>query len=215
MNLLITGLPGAGKGTQSENIVKQYGVVHLSTGDLFRHEISNKTDLGLEAKSFIDNGQLVPDQLTIKMLEKELLQEKYSNGFLLDGFPRTIAQAEFLDKMLVENKINLDGVIALDLAEDIIIERLVNRLYCPKCSSTFHKIFVKPQVEGICDKCGTELIQREDDKLESIKKRLAVANEQTMPVVDYYREQNKVFDIKMAKEDTETQVFDKIVEVLK
>ncbi len=215
MNLLITGLPGAGKGTQSENIVKQYNVVHLSTGDLFRHEISNKTDLGLEAKSFIDNGQLVPDQLTIKMLEKELLQDKYKEGFLLDGFPRTIAQAEFLDKMLAENNINLDGVIALDLAEEVIIERLVNRLYCPKCSATFHKIFVKPEVEGICDKCGAELVQREDDKLESIKKRLAVANEQTMPVVDYYRAQEKVFDIKMAKEDTEAQVFDKIVEALK
>ncbi len=214
MNLLITGLPGVGKGTQSENIVKEYGVVHLSTGNLFRAEISNKTDLGVEAKGYIDNGQLVPDELTIKMLEKELLSEKYSAGFLLDGFPRTIAQAEFLDKMLVENNIKLDGVIALDLNEDIIIERLVNRLVCPKCQSTYHKIFVKPTVEWVCDNCQTELVQREDDKLESIQKRLAVANEQTMPVVEYYRNQGKVLDVKMEKEDTESQVFDKIKRVL-
>ncbi len=214
MNLLITGLPGVGKGTQSENIVKEYGVVHLSTGNLFRAEISNKTDLGVEAKGYIDNGQLVPDELTIKMLEKELLNEKYSTGFLLDGFPRTIAQAEFLDKMLVENNINLDGVIALDLDEKIIIERLVNRLVCPKCQSTYHKLYVKPAVEWVCDNCQTDLVQREDDKLESIQKRLAVANEQTMPVVEYYRNQGKVLDVKMEKEDTESQVFDKIKRVL-
>ncbi len=214
MNLLITGLPGVGKGTQSENIVKEYGVVHLSTGNLFRSEISNQTELGIEAKNYIDQGQLVPDELTIKMLEQEIKKDQYKNGFLLDGFPRTIAQAEFLDKMLADNGLNLDGVIALDLDEEVIIERLVNRLVCPKCQASYHKLFIKPAVEWVCDKDGTELIQRDDDKLESIEKRLAVAKEQTMPVVDYYQAQNKVFSIKMTKSDTESQVFDKIRKVL-
>lgn len=214
MNLLITGLPGVGKGTQSEKIVSEYGVKHLSTGDLFRSEISQKTSLGLEAKGYIDQGQLVPDEVTIKMLKSELSKEEYKNGFLLDGFPRTIAQAEFLNKMLEESNMNLDGVIALDLDEEVIIERLVNRLVCPKCSASYHKLFVKPAVEGICDKCGAELVQRDDDKLESITKRLSVAKEQTLPVVDFYEELGKVYSIKMAKEDTEAQVFDKIKRVL-
>lgn len=214
MNLLITGLPGVGKGTQSEKIVSEYGVKHLSTGDLFRSEISQKTSLGLEAKGYIDQGQLVPDEVTIKMLKSELSKEEYKNGFLLDGFPRTIAQAEFLNKMLEESNMKLDGVIALDLDEEVIIERLVNRLVCPKCSASYHKLFVKPAVEGICDKCGAELVQRDDDKLESITKRLSVAKEQTLPVVDFYEELGKVYSIKMAKEDTEAQVFDKIKRVL-
>ncbi len=214
MNLLITGLPGVGKGTQSEYIVEKYGIVHLSTGNLFRNEIGNKTELGIEAKGYIDQGQLVPDELTIKMLEQEIKKDKYQNGFLLDGFPRTIAQAEFLDQMLTENTLNLDGVVALELDEEVIIERLVNRLVCPKCQVTYHKLYVKPEVEWICDKDGTELIQREDDKLESIEKRLAVAKEQTMPVINHYQAQNKVFTIKMTKSDTEAQVFDKICKVL-
>ncbi len=215
MNLLITGLPGVGKGTQSDLIVEKYNVVHLSTGDLFRAEIGGKTELGLEAKNFIDQGQLVPDEVTIKMLASELSKEKYQSGFLLDGFPRTINQAQYLDKMLEEKGLTLDGVIALDLAEEIIIERLVNRLVCPKCGTSYHKLFAKPTAEWICDKCGTELIQREDDKLESITKRLAVAKEQTLPVVDYYQEQGKVYNINMTKDNTVSEVFDKIVEAIK
>ena len=215
MNLLITGLPGVGKGTQSDFIVEAFNVKHLSTGNLFRNEIASGSELGKELASYMDQGKLVPDELTIKILQKEILNGKYDNGFLLDGFPRTISQAKYLDVMLKDNGIKLDKVISLELDENIIINRLVNRLFCPSCQSTFHKLYAKPIQEGICDKCGSDLIQREDDKLESITKRLGVANEQTLPVIEHYLKQGNVATIQMAENDNEQMVFSKIENILK
>ena len=214
MNLLITGLPGVGKGTQSENIVKKYNVKHLSTGNLFRNEIASKSDLGKELASYMNEGKLVPDELTINILKKELNKPDYESGFLLDGFPRTIAQAKALDEMLESNNITLNKVINLDLNEEVIIERLVNRMFCPNCQATFHKIFIKPQVDGICDNCGTELVQREDDKIESVTNRLEIAKEQTLPVVEYYNSKNMVTTIEMDSNDSEEVVFTKITKAL-
>lgn len=214
MNLIITGLPGVGKGTQADKIVEKYKVKHLSTGNLFRAEIATGSPLGLELKEILDAGDLVPDELTIKIFRSELNKPDYANGFLLDGFPRTIGQAEAFGKMLEEDNIKLDGVIALELDEDIIIERIVNRLVCLKCGSTFHTIFVKPKVEGICDNCGEELHQRPDDALDAVNNRLDVAKNQTIPVIEYYEELGQVNHIAMDKNDSTEVVFTKIEDIL-
>ncbi len=214
MNLIITGLPGVGKGTQADKIVEKYNVKHLSTGNLFRAEIATGSKLGLELKEILDAGDLVPDELTIKIFKSELNKPEYANGFLLDGFPRTIAQAEAFGEMLKEDDIKLDGVIALELDEEVIIERIVNRLVCLKCGSTFHTIFVKPEVEGICDNCGEPLHQRPDDTLDAVQNRLEVARSQTLPVIEYYDNLNAVEYIKMVKEDSTEEVFSKIEKVL-
>ncbi len=214
MNLIITGLPGVGKGTQADKIVEKYNVKHLSTGNLFRAEIATGSELGLELKGILDAGNLVPDELTIKIFKNEVKKPEYDNGFLLDGFPRTKAQAEALDKMLKEENIILDGVIALELDEEVIIERIVNRLVCLKCGSTYHKIYVKPDVENICDNCGEELHQRADDKLEAVENRLSVAKSQTLPVIEYYENLDAVDFIKMDKSDSTDEVFVKISSVL-
>lgn len=210
MNLLITGLPGVGKGTQADKIVEKYGVKHLSTGNLFRAEIATKSELGSELKVFIDAGNLVPDELTIKIFKNELLKPEYANGFLLDGFPRTIAQAKSLVEMFEQENITLDAVIALELDEDVIIERIVNRLACLKCGSTYHKLFLKPVADGICDKCGEKLVQRNDDTLEAVTNRLEVTNAQTVPVIEFYEKLNLVKTIKMQSTDSVDIVFSKI-----
>ncbi len=210
MNFLITGLPGVGKGTQSENIEKKYKAKHLSTGNLFRGEIKSGSELGKELSSYMNSGQLVPDELTIKILASEIKKSTYDNGFLLDGFPRTIKQAIFLDEMLDSNGLKLDAVIALHLDENVIINRLTNRLFCPNCQSIFHKLFSPPKVENICDKCGHELEQREDDKMSSVTKRLEVAKNQTLPVIEHYEKTKLVLNINMNNSDSEQEVFSKI-----
>lgn len=210
MNLLITGLPGVGKGTQSENIEATYKAKHLSTGDLFRNEIKSESELGLELADYINKGLLVPDELTIKILEAELSKVEYNSGFLLDGFPRTVDQAKFLDQMLEEKNISIDAVIALDLDEQIITSRLVNRRICSKCGASYHLLYVKPKLDGFCDNCNGELIHRADDTVESIQKRLDVAKEQTLPVVEYYKKQNKVLPILIKDSDSKDDVFDLI-----
>lgn len=210
MNMLIMGLPGVGKGTQADRIVSEYNVSHISTGNMFRKEMSTDSKLGNELSSFINSGKLVPDELTIRLLKNEIEKPEHKNGFLLDGFPRTIVQAQSLNEMLKSNNIKLDCVISLEIDEEIIIERLVNRVVCPSCGSSFHNLYVKPIVEGICDKCGDKLITREDDKIENIKTRMTVAKEQTIPVIDFYKKLNMVNTIKLNDHETADEVFNKI-----
>ncbi|MDD3170741.1 MAG: adenylate kinase [Bacilli bacterium] len=192
MRLLIMGAPGAGKGTQAALIKDYYKIPHISTGDMFREAISKQTKVGLEAKSYIDKGDLVPDSVTIELVRERLLKDDCKNGFLLDGFPRTIAQAKALDQMLKNLEIKLDAVLNVDIDDRILIERIVGRRTCSKCKESYHMTNKKPKVEGICDLCGGTLIQRVDDTEETIKNRLNVYHLQTEPVMDYYNNQGLV-----------------------
>ena len=175
MNLILMGLPGAGKGTQAEKIIDTYGIPHISTGDMFRAAMKNETALGLEAKSYIDKGELVPDEVTNGIVKERLAEPDTDKGFLLDGFPRTLDQAKALDTMLKELNKKIDAVIDIHVEEDVLIERLAGRFICRTCGATYHKLFNPPKVEGTCDRCGGhEFYQREDDKPETVKNRLAV-----------------------------------------
>jgi adenylate kinase len=187
MNLIIFGPPGSGKGTQAEYICEQFNIKHLSTGNIFRYNISKKTDLGLLAKSYMDKGELVPDSVTIKLFESEIVKDEYKNGFLLDGFPRTIAQANQLLDLFRRININIDLILNIQIDDEIIIERISKRLTCPNCGETYHAIFNPPVKNGICDECSNDLITREDDKPDVVKNRLDVYHAQTQPVL-------KVFD---------------------
>ncbi|PRO64588.1 adenylate kinase [Alkalicoccus urumqiensis] len=188
MNLILMGLPGAGKGTQAEKIVEKYGVPHISTGDMFRAAIKNGTDLGLKAKSYMDEGALVPDEVTIGIVRERLSQDDCSDGFLLDGFPRTPAQADALENMLSDMNRRLDHVIYIEVAREDLFKRLTGRWICPDCGAAYHEIFNPPEEAGKCDKDGSQLIQRDDDKPETVDKRLDVNLEQTKPLVDFYSE---------------------------
>lgn len=186
MRLLIMGAPGAGKGTYAEGIAKFYCIPHISTGDIFRQAISEQTATGILAKKFIDQGFLVPDEVTNNIIKERLQKEDCQNGFLLDGYPRNIHQAEAFDKMLKELNLKLDGVINLLVSDDLIVSRIVNRRICPKCGRGYNLLTLKPKKEGICDDCGEQLYQRKDDNEETIKSRLNVYNEQTKPLIEYY-----------------------------
>jgi adenylate kinase len=188
MNLILMGLPGAGKGTQAEKIVEKYDVPHISTGDMFRAAIKNGTDLGLKAKSYMDDGALVPDEVTIGIVRERLSQDDCSNGFLLDGFPRTPAQAGALEEMLEEMDRKLDHVLYIKVPREDLFRRLTGRWICPTCGTAYHEVFNPPQEKGKCDKDGSELMQRDDDKPETVDKRLEVNLEQTKPLVDFYEE---------------------------
>ncbi|HAP15627.1 adenylate kinase [Lactococcus muris] len=190
MNLLIMGLPGAGKGTQAEFIVKNYGVNHISTGDMFRAAMKNETEMGKLAKSYIDKGALVPDEVTNGIVKERLAQDDIkASGFLLDGYPRTFDQAEALDKMLVELGIKLDAVINIEVNPDILVERLSGRYICRTCGATYHKIFKPTKVEGTCDVCGGhDLYQRADDNPETVKNRLEVNIKESAPILEHYTE---------------------------
>lgn len=187
-NMLIMGAPGAGKGTQAENIVKFYAVPHISTGDMFRAAIANKTELGVLAKSYIDQGKLVPDEVTVGIVKDRLNEADCKNGFLLDGFPRTLNQAEKFADILKELNICIDLVINIDVNQDKLVNRIVGRRICPKCGRTYHVVYNKPAVEGICDDCKSELIQRKDDTVETVATRLEVYNKQTEPLINYYKD---------------------------
>ncbi len=195
--MLIMGPPGAGKGTQAANIVKYYGVPHISTGDMFRAAIKNETELGKLAKSYMDKGELVPDSVTIGIVKERLLQPDCKKGFLLDGFPRNLNQAESFDEMLESLGIAVDFVINIEVDPQILIDRVVGRRVCPVCGATFHVEYNKPKVEGICDECGAELIQRKDDTVETATNRLKVYADQTAPLLKYYQEQ--VFNVDGSK----------------
>ncbi|RWZ52103.1 adenylate kinase [Halobacillus fulvus] len=188
MNLILMGLPGAGKGTQAEKIVEKYDIPHISTGDMFRLAIKEGTALGKEAKSYMDKGELVPDEVTIGIVRERLSKPDCEKGFLLDGFPRTIAQAEALENLLADMKESLDYVLHIDVPKDKLIERLTGRRVCPTCGATYHVVFNPPKEEGKCDKDGSELIQRKDDQPETVKTRLEVNVEQAQPLLDFYRD---------------------------
>lgn len=190
MKLLIMGRPGAGKGTQAVNIREYYHIPHISTGDMFRAAIKNQTKLGLEAKSYMDQGALVPDEVTIGIVEERLLADDCKNGFLLDGFPRTIAQAEALDAFLKKNGIKLDAVLDVNVPAEILVRRMVGRRVCKNCGATFHVEFNAPKVEGICDNCGATLVQRADDTEATAKNRLTVYDNQTAPLLEFYKKQS-------------------------
>jgi len=186
MRLILVGPPGAGKGTQAVHLAAHYSIPHISTGDIFRANIKNSTELGKRAQAFMDKGELVPDSVTNEMVRDRLGQADAVNGFLLDGFPRNTAQADELNKILVEKSMPLDAVLELKIENSEIIRRLSGRRTCRNCSASFHIDFEKPKVAGVCDACQGELYQREDDKEEVVARRLEVYTEQTAPIIDYY-----------------------------
>lgn len=186
MNLVLMGLPGAGKGTQAEKIVDKYRIPHISTGDMFRAAMSEGTELGLKAKSFMDKGDLVPDEVTIGIVRERLSKEDCQTGFLLDGFPRTVPQAMALEKILDDLNKKIDYVINIDVDQDILMGRLTGRRICTKCGATYHLAFNPPESEGKCDRCGGELYQRADDNEDTVKNRLEVNIKQSQPLLDFY-----------------------------
>lgn len=195
MRLLIMGAPGAGKGTQAALIKEAYNIKHISTGDMFRKAISEKTATGIEAKEYIDKGMLVPDSVTNKLVRERLAEKDFENGFLLDGYPRNLDQAVELDNILKDLGIKLDAVINVSVDDNFLIERITGRRTCTKCGASYHIKYNKPLKEGICDVCGEKLIQRADDEEATIKNRLSVYYEKTKPVLDYYETQKIVKNI--------------------
>ncbi|WP_455675419.1 adenylate kinase [Pradoshia sp.] len=186
MNLVLMGLPGAGKGTQAERIVEEYQIPHISTGDMFRAAMKDETPLGLEAKSYMDKGELVPDEVTIGIVRDRLAKGDCQKGFLLDGFPRTVAQAEALEALLAEMDRQLDYVINIEVDKSILMERLTGRRICKACGATYHLVFNPPAKEGVCDRCGGELYQRADDNEATVKNRLDVNIQQSQPLITFY-----------------------------
>lgn len=187
MRIILLGAPGAGKGTQAEYLSKRFSIPHISTGDILRENVKNETELGKKAKEYMDKGLLVPDEIVIEIVKDRISKEDCKNGFLLDGFPRTIAQAEALDKVLQDLGQKIDKVLNIEVPDEKILERMSGRRICKNCGASFHVIYRPPQKEGVCDVCGGELYQREDDKEETVKKRLEVYHAQTQPLIDYYR----------------------------
>lgn len=214
MDLILLGLPGAGKGTQAEHITKHYDVPHISTGDIFRAALKNETPLGLEAKKYMDAGELVPDDVTNNIVKERLQEDDVKNGFLLDGYPRTLNQSEALKANLQDLGRSLDAVIYLNVPTEVLMERLTGRFICSNCGATYHKLFNQPEVEGVCDVCGgTEFYQRDDDKPETVKKRIDVNKEQTNQLVDFYKAEGVLVEIDGDREQDE--VFADIQEILK
>lgn len=213
MRLIFIGPPGVGKGTQATLIKEYFGVAHLSTGQILRYEISQETPLGIIAKSFIDKGNLVPDNEVLKIMSKRLMGENAKKGYLLDGYPRTIPQAEGLDNLLSEMKQELNAIISLEVDDKTIIKRLSSRRSCEKCGNITNLLFKEPKKMGICDKCGGKLLQRSDDRKEVITKRLEVYDEQTAPLLNYYRDRKIIK--KVNGSGNINSVFQRILEVIK
>lgn len=190
MKIILLGPPGAGKGTQAKSISEKYSIPHISTGDIFRKNISEKTPLGVKAKEYIDKGLLVPDELTIDLVKDRLLQEDCKNGFLLDGFPRTVKQAEALDEFLVSKGEKIDTALLIEVPRELILERMTGRRVCLSCGASYHIKFNPPKNEGKCDLCKADLIQRKDDNEKTVNDRLEVYDNQTQPLIEYYKTQD-------------------------
>ncbi len=195
LRTILLGPPGAGKGTQAVNIVEKYGVPHISTGDIFRANIKNGTELGKRAQEYMNRGELVPDDLVIEIATTRLLEDDCKNGFLLDGFPRTVYQAEKLDEFLAAHGSKIDKVLDIAVEKEELITRLTGRRVCKACGASFHVVNIPPKTEGICDRCGGELIQRADDTIETVANRIDVYEKQTMPLVDYYEKAGNIAHI--------------------
>ena len=212
MKIIMLGAPGAGKGTQAQMIADKFNIPHISTGDIFRANIKNGTELGKKAKEFMDKGLLVPDELTVQLLLDRVANDDCKNGYVLDGFPRTIPQADVLDAELTKLGDKVDFAVNVDVPDENIVRRMSGRRACLKCGATYHIEHIPPKTEGICDKCGSELVQREDDKPETVQNRLSVYHEQTQPLIDYYDKKNILRTVDGTKDMQE--VFNEIVNIL-
>ena len=212
MKIIMLGAPGAGKGTQAKKIADKYAIPHISTGDIFRANIKNGTELGMKAKTYMDQGLLVPDELVVDLVVDRLAQDDCANGCVLDGFPRTIPQAECLDAALAEKGDAIDYAVDVDVPDENIINRMSGRRACVACGATYHIVHIPTKVEGVCDRCGESLILRDDDKPETVKKRLDVYHAQTQPLIDYYTSKNVLKTVD-GTQDMEA-VFQAIVDIL-
>ena len=212
MKIIMLGAPGAGKGTQADKICAKYNIPHISTGDIFRANIKNNTELGQKAKSYMDKGELVPDELVVDLVVDRIKADDCTNGYVLDGFPRTIPQAEALDAALAAINDKVDYAINVEVPDENIINRMSGRRACVACGATYHIVHIPTKVEGVCDKCGAELILRDDDKPETVKNRLNVYHEQTQPLLDYYTAKNVLHEVDGTK--AMEDVFSSIVSIL-
>lgn len=212
MKIIMLGAPGAGKGTQAQRIVTKYGIPQISTGDIFRYNIKENTELGKKLKSFVDNGKLVPDEVVVEVVVDRLKKDDCKNGYILDGFPRTIPQAKALDDILASENSKIDFCIDVEVPYDNIINRMSGRRTCTGCGSTYNTVFSPTKEENICDKCGDATIQREDDKEEIVKNRLEVYDKETKPLIDYYKEKGNLYVIDGTKSMDE--VFENICNLL-
>lgn len=212
MKIIMLGAPGAGKGTQAKMLADKYGIPHISTGDIFRANIKNETELGKKAKEYMDKGLLVPDELTCNLVVDRIQQEDCKKGYILDGFPRTIPQAEALDKALTELNDKIDYAINVEVPDENIVGRMSGRRACVGCGATYHIVYNPTKEEGICDRCGKELILRDDDKPETVQKRLNVYHEQTQPLIDFYKNKGVLKEVDGTVDMND--VFNAIVKVL-
>lgn len=212
MKIIMLGAPGAGKGTQAKKIAEKYSIPHISTGDIFRANIKNNTELGQKAKTYMDKGELVPDELVVDLIMDRFKEADCANGYVLDGFPRTIPQAEALDEALKSLNDSLDYAINVEVPDENIINRMSGRRACLSCGATYHIVYNKTKTEGICDKCGSELVLRDDDKPETVQKRLSVYHDQTQPLIDYYTNKGIIKEVDGTL-DMEA-VFNAIVDIL-
>ena len=212
MKIIMLGAPGAGKGTQAKMIADKYAIPHISTGDIFRANIKNGTELGQKAKTYMDQGLLVPDELVVVLVVDRVKQDDCKNGYVLDGFPRTIPQAESLDAALAKLDEKIDYAINVEVPDENIIARMSGRRACVSCGATYHIVHIPTKVEGICDRCGAELILRDDDKPETVKKRLDVYHDQTQPLIDYYTKSDVLVEVDGTQDMND--VFGAIVNIL-
>lgn len=212
MKIIMLGAPGAGKGSQASRIAKEYQLPHISTGDIFRANLKEETELGKRAKSFMDKGELVPDDITIAMLLDRIHKEDCKNGYILDGFPRTIPQAEALKEALAKKDEKIDLALDVEASDELIIKRMAGRRTCPTCGAIYHIVTLPPKTEGICDRCGADLIQRKDDNEETVKNRLKIYHEVTEPLISYYKKEGILEEIDGAEELD--KVFEKVKRII-